>query len=90
MAKAYRLEASIVARRNLSRDAAPAIQCRAVERKMHRTVPALVSNEIPNHRGARQHYLRTRLLPHPSIPEINASGGELSQRATRAEDSLAE
>jgi len=44
MVEACRLEVSIAAQRNRSRDDAPVIQCRAVERRMHHTVLAPVSN----------------------------------------------
>jgi hypothetical protein len=88
MVEACRLEVSIAARRNRSRDDAPVIQCRAVARRMHRTVQALVSNEVPDYRGARQHHLRTRLFPYPPIPEADAAGRKLSQLSTRAEDPI--
>ena len=56
---------------------------------MRRTAPALVSNEISYYRGARQHYLRTRLLAYPAIPEADAAGRKLSQcSAGAAEDSI--
>jgi hypothetical protein len=90
MVEACRPEVSIAARRNHSRDDAPVIQCRAVERRMHRTVLAPVSNEVPDYRGARQHYLRTCLFPYPPVPEANAAGRKLSQLSTRAEVSIAE
>ena len=88
MVEACRPEVLIDGRRNRSRDAAHRIRCRAVVRRMHHTVLALVSNEVPDHRGARQHYLRIGLLADPAIPEINPAGHKLAQLPAAGEDSL--
>ena len=57
---------------------------------MHRTAQALVNNEVPDHRGARQYYLRTGLLTHTPVPEADSANLRLAQRPTAAEDSIAE
>ena len=81
MVKDCRRGVSIGARRNPSRGGARAIRCRAGARKIRHTVQALVSNEIRNYRGARQYYLRTRLLARPPVPEAVSAGRKLSQRS---------
>jgi hypothetical protein len=53
MVAACRPEVLIDGRRNHSRDAAPAIRCRAAVPRTHRTGLALVNNEVPYYRGAR-------------------------------------
>ena len=69
MVEACRPEVLIDERKNRSRDDALRIRCRAAVRRTHRTV--MGSNEVPYYRGARQYYLRTRLLTHTSIPEAH-------------------
>ena len=55
---------------------------------MHRTAQALVSNEVPDHRGARQYHLCIGLLADPAVPETNPAGHKLTQLPTAGEDSI--
>jgi len=90
MVEACRLEVSTGERRNPSRDAARAIQCRAGERRTDRTALALANDEIPDHWCARQYHLCTRLLTYPPIPETYSDGRRLSQRAAGTKDSVSQ
>ena len=88
MVEGCRPEVWIDGRRNRSHDAAHRIRCRAVVRRTHRTVLALVSNEVPDHCGARQYYLCIGLLADPAVPEINSAGHEVTQLPAAGEDSI--